>query len=430
MDIYAIAEWSTGFAAAFTLYLLCETFMTRRKSIKNYIYALSVVVLGVVMDIISSMFSMSIINILVQTLWGIIYSFLYVGKKTRVLLPVFNIMLATLTEVFVFIIMTVIFNEDPNVLINSGNMRLIGIAASKIFLIAIVVYAHLKYRHNPEFVNTGYWRLSAILSCISIMIMYTLFVIIRENPGIFIRVLSAVCSFGMLIAVVIILRLYENSFKKDLLITKNEMSTLRLKEEIKHYNDIMMTQGQVKKLKHDLENHLLSIEAMIKKGEYEKCLEYIDALRNNTDLGASYIDTGNTVLDALISAKKTEAERLGVKFNMNIRVPKMLPVSDEDECVIFGNALDNAVEAASRAPGEKYVNLSLAADRDRLICRISNSCEAIPDAPTSKDDFQNHGIGKYNMRDALKKYNSVSRASYENGEYTLSIILMGLDIPE
>lgn len=57
------------------------------------------------------------------------------------------------------------------------------------------------------------------------------------------------------------------------------------------------------------------------------------------------VDTGNPALDAIISAKQAVVAQKGIAFHYQLQIPKQLPIAPEDICVIFGNALDNAIEA-------------------------------------------------------------------------------------
>ena len=113
---------------------------------------------------------------------------------------------------------------------------------------------------------------------------------------------------------------------------------------------------------------------------------------------------------------------------LNIKIPAELPIAPEDECVIFGNALDNAIEACEKLPDNKYIDISVVLNKDTLMCKISNpfACDVSMNGVTSKTDVKNHGLGKESIDMALNKYNSVSRVSCENNIYTLFIVIMGL----
>lgn len=427
MDVYTAANWATGFIEAYYLFVLCETFMERREIFNKYIYITGVLCLGILIDISNRAFSITLINIGFILLMGIFFSLLFRGnRKLRIMLPVLNYMIIGVTEMFILLILSVMFNESVNSIISAGYLRLIGILLSKILGYAAVKYISFKF--NKKIVDTDirYWILFLIMFAMTTVIMFTFCKVLEETYSNYIRNLMTVSACGLSAASVIIMVLYENALQQKFEINQNQLLEVKLKEQLKHYNNIMMTQGQVKKIKHDLKNHLIAIKAIIHRQENEKCISYIDTLLSSIELSNSYIDTGNTVLDAIISAKKTEAEKQGIDFNVKIRIPTMLPISQEDECVIFGNALDNAIEAAAKVTDKKYVNLSLILDKDALVCKISNSYNNDTNVFTTKKDYKNHGIGKYNIQEVLKKYNCVSRVICENNEYILSIIFMGL----
>ncbi len=103
----------------------------------------------------------------------------------------------------------------------------------------------------------------------------------------------------------------------------------------------------------------------------------------------------------------------------------------DDECVIFGNALDNAIEACDKVDKVKenrYINVSVKYDRDKLICKITNSCvnKNKQSKATTKQDEKNHGIGTDNIMKALEKYKSVSKITRTDDKYTLFFIIMDL----
>ena len=358
---------------------------------------------------------------------GITLSMLYkgtFGKRIPAILLV--VAVSSLIEVLTLYLMTIVFKTSADTIVSDGTLKLFGIVASKLLCYAVIKFVNIKFTKEITDFEANYWILFAIMFAVTSIAITTFWKMIEEGISLHIRNLAGMSSLGLSVATIIVLILFENSLKQKSLISRKQISEVRLKEQIRHYNDIMMTQEQMKKTKHDLRNHLLSIKAIIQKGKLDDCVMYIDNLLSNVHIDDAYVDTGNTVLDAIIGAKKSEAERQGVRFITNIKIPKELPISPEDECVIFGNALDNAIEAAAQSKNEKYVNIYLAFDKDALICKIVNSCIDGAEHITTKSDTKNHGFGKYSIQEALRKYNCVSRVINEDGKYTLSIVFMGL----
>lgn len=429
MDIYSIANCLTGFIEAYFLLTLCETFMEHRNWYNKYIYCIGLIVTGLLINLSNFLFSITILNMVIVISCEFIISFLYKGKmKLHIMSAILTFTLTIITEVFILSCLSVIFNISADKIIANGSFRLYGIILSKTLGFIVVQYFHFKFKREIMKYDINYWLLFVIMFGVTTLTMYTFCKMLEEVVSIYVRNLAVLSSLGLSIATIIVLFLYENTLKQKSLLSKQQMSEVQLKEQVKHYNDIMMTQGQVKKIRHDLKNHLLSIMAMIKSNDSEKCINYIKSLLENVDISNSYIDTGNIVLDAIISAKITEAEKKGIEFNSEIQIPSNLPISQEDECVIFGNALDNAIEAAIKVKDKKYINLSLIFNKDTLTCKISNSYDGNSNLITTKSDIRNHGLGKENIKKALEKYNSIARVIEENNEYILTFVLMGLKI--
>lgn len=136
------------------------------------------------------------------------------------------------------------------------------------------------------------------------------------------------------------------------------------------------------------------------------------------------INTGNNALDAILSTKKSLAESKDIVFNNEIRIQERLPLDAKDLCIIFGNALDNAIEACDRLPenAEKRIDLLLVQDAHTLFCTLSNTAPANNDRrfTTSKTDTINHGFGLQNIRDALANYGAEPVIEQEGERFSLS----------
>lgn len=431
MSINTIANCATGFIEAYYLLVLCDTFMERNLRLPKYVYVICTICLGALIDTVNVIFSNTVMNIIVTIFIEFLFACLFTrNKKMKFMVPIINYMIIMATEMFILLLISVIRHESIANIIAEGHLRLMGIFLSKLLGYAMVKFVGFRFDKNTSDVDVNYWILFLLMFSVTTLTLFTFCKILEIFYEDYIRNLITTCMIGLDIASAAVMILYENALKQKYVINQNQLSEIKLKEQLKHYNDIMMTQGQVKKVKHDLENHLLSIKAIIHKKDMEGCVDYIDSLLDNIDVSNPYINTGNTVLDAIIGAKKTEAERNGIIFSSNIKIPAMLPIADEDVCIIFGNALDNAIEAAMKCKNEKYVKLSLVFDKNTLICQIKNSCNGVKFSTSSKNDLKNHGIGKYNMEDSLKKYQTMQRIHSEENNYTLLIIFMGLDKPK
>ncbi len=430
MNLLILANCFTGLCEAAYFFILCATFLDKRSRFGEKSIILGVLSLGILIDVCNAVFSISIINLAGMFILYVIFSYFYSGRfSMRIICAVVNLVMVVVIEMLVLMSISLVSNKSIDFSVNNLNLRIIGIIISKIVNFLIIIYIYMRFKNERRVLsNIRYWLLFAIMFGVTILSMYTFYRTAELTDITSIRTLILCCILGLYAATAIVLFLFESMSKQSYVISKNNMLEVQLKEQLKHYDNIMMTQGQVKKIRHDLENHLYAIKAYIEKDERENCLEYIEKLFNNISKSDAYIDTGNTVLDAILTLKKTVAEEKNIKFNTKICIPKDLPMSHEDECIIFGNALDNAIEACDKVKEDRYINVYIQYDRDKLICKIINSCasETGQAKATTKKDEKNHGIGTDNIMKALDNYKSISKAARSDNEYELFFIIMDL----
>ena len=163
--------------------------------------------------------------------------------------------------------------------------------------------------------------------------------------------------------------------------------------------------------------------------EEQKCedgIEYVKKINSSVSVNKHLIDTGNIALDAIISTKKAIAASKGIDFRLKLQIPEKLPVDANDICVIFSNALDNAIEACEKIEsGNKEIVVTVVYEDNSLICKIENTAlnENNHDLKTTKKDKKNHGFGIENIKSALSKYQNVLNIEREENKFILSFII-------
>ena len=213
---------------------------------------------------------------------------------------------------------------------------------------------------------------------------------------------------------------YERAFKLEIQKQQYEQQII---SQSKHVDEILVMQKQIKKFRHDSSHHFTALKYFFANNQNQDGLSYIEKI--NSDLeNTEIVDTGNTAFDAIISTKKALAESKNIEFTIQIQIPEKLKVDAVDLCVIFGNSLDNAIEACEKLENQRMINVSAIYDDCQLICKITNT--ALPstsDLQTTKSDKENHGFGLDNIKQALSKYNHVMKIDQTDKEFILSFII-------
>ena len=137
--------------------------------------------------------------------------------------------------------------------------------------------------------------------------------------------------------------------------------------------------------------------------------------------------------DRIVNAIFTEREKMalgaGIKFQVDIQPGLDLDfIKDTDKIIIFGNLLDNALEAAAEVSGG-FVSAGLYMGNENLIVfRLENSFKhrIQKDAKgylTTKDNKKEHGFGIRNLRETAETYNGMLNMT-ENDEVFTSMLLL------
>ena len=97
-----------------------------------------------------------------------------------------------------------------------------------------------------------------------------------------------------------------------------------------------------------------------------------------------------------------------------------------DISTIFGNALDNAVEASEKLPESmRLITVKAAAVHDLLVIAVENNRrldEFTPQKTSKKDSFL-HGFGISNIQKAVEKYGGECIARPKEEKFIVKIIL-------
>ena len=192
--------------------------------------------------------------------------------------------------------------------------------------------------------------------------------------------------------------------KKDLMNSK-----LKLQEE--YYSSLEESQMQVRKLYHDMKNHLENISNLNQNSEESR--QYIDELKDQLNNSNDVKSTGNAIVDIILNEKKKVCIKEGVDFEINVNSKDLSFMKNADISNIFSNVLNNAIEACQKIEnGEKYIKLE-AYKIKRAGSRFITE---------KKDDFV-HGIGIRSIETSAKAYDGDVVIDYDDDKFIIKILI-------
>lgn len=193
------------------------------------------------------------------------------------------------------------------------------------------------------------------------------------------------------------------------------------KMEISRYKTMLWQYENQVNLRHDMKNHLISMSALSENRQWDKLKEYISKMYGTAITDNMDIETGNNVVNAIINIKAQEAERQNIKFECDVNMSKHFDIDEYDLCVIWGNILDNAINAAGAADGERYVYVQGEIVKGNLIISIKNSIKQ----NTGMERFgkQNWGTGITNVNKIVQGLKGIMNIEIGDDTFEISIML-------
>ena len=199
----------------------------------------------------------------------------------------------------------------------------------------------------------------------------------------------------------------------------------------KYYNAMEQQHFEVRRLKHDLANHIQVLAALPK----EQQESYIRNLSSLTDSMQPLSYCGDATVNAVLSVKKTAMDRCGIRMEMSVDIPSGLPFHKTDICALYANALDNAMEACMKLDKPaRTIILKSRAQKGLFCLEVRNPVPDTPQnpeisgksgciLPTSKEDAANHGYGLRSIREIVERYHGRMEWNIVDGAFDLFLYI-------
>lgn len=195
---------------------------------------------------------------------------------------------------------------------------------------------------------------------------------------------------------------------------------------------IQESQNRIRTLKHDMKNHILSLQTLLRRGEQEEMEKYLSSMQDFMANPSEYVATGNDSIDSLLNYKIQSARERLDAVETKINIPEKLMLRSFDLNVILGNLLDNAIDAAMQTE-EKKLRMTMKLEKGILFLNLCNSCQGISKGKkgsmeTTKADRENHGVGLNSVRRIVEKYHGDMELFCENDNMEVDIIMYMKDL--
>ena len=234
------------------------------------------------------------------------------------------------------------------------------------------------------------------------------------------NILFLVCCLTIFLALVvnlISLKYYLKMENKD---RDQEMIIYKLQVETRYYEEKMKEEERIKSIYHDMKNHILLLES-----EREEKQEWISDIKKKIMKYEDFYRTGNRFLDVILRDKIEMAQSDNIHIEDDINMDRIKMFDPFDISTIFGNLLDNAIEACKLVQEieRRVINISARRKNQLLIILVKNPKPEDRERKMRKKGV--HGYGLRNVNDVVKKYGGEINIEEKESQFVVSIIIPG-----
>lgn len=298
-----------------------------------------------------------------------------------------------------------------------------------ILLICLTLIFHYKCRDwSDSFIRTG-WSRFGWLPVISIMVttllsMYIWYTdSIRADSGALLAAAVGYCVINVLAFYFI-----GNILEKEEQVQKARLMQEKLENQMEMYRNTQESETRYRRYLHDYKNQLGCIHGMLKAGEVEEALDYIEELNSGIRKGEDCVDTNHLVVNTVLNQKYQYARERGITMVMSVNDLSGLTMSKEDIVALLVNLLDNAVEACEKLDGNKIIQFKMMLEEEELTVSVRNPVKEPVVIKgkrilTTKREKDEHGIGFLNINSVIEKNHGTSILKCQDGWFYFSAVL-------
>lgn len=200
-----------------------------------------------------------------------------------------------------------------------------------------------------------------------------------------------------------------------------------------YYQDMEKYQEQIQDIKHDMKNQLAALYDAVEKGEREFVRDTLTEMLGDIRLAEDIIYSANPILNSLIKVKMSKAKEKEIAMNVKTFVPKKMSIESGDMGVLYGNLIDNAIEACMKVQDrERFVDVETKFQDGKLliVIRNSKSSELNLELKTTKEDKRMHGRGIRTVRRVAEQYGGNLLLEDEGDTFKASLLLNDVECLE
>ena len=229
-----------------------------------------------------------------------------------------------------------------------------------------------------------------------------------------------------IVAILVVIVMFQNWKEMQEEQRGQELVLNQISDMKKHIGEVEKLYRDIRSMRHDMGNHIQTLEHLVAHNNMDDATEYLEHLKNEWDEVSPEIKTGSPVIDVILMEKLREAKERQIRFLSDFHYPHNTKLNAFDLSVIMNNALNNCMENVSG--DDPYISISSFRKNSIFMITIKNSFGGQlnfgdSDLPETTKSGREHGMGLNNIRRVARMYMGDISLEQGNEEVILSIMI-------
>lgn len=229
-----------------------------------------------------------------------------------------------------------------------------------------------------------------------------------------------------IVAILVVIVMFQNWKEMQEEQRGQELVLNQISDMKKHIGEVEKLYRDIRAMRHDMGNHIQTLEHLVAHNNMDDATEYLEHLKNEWDEVSPEIKTGSPVIDVILMEKQREAKERQIRFLSDFHYPQNTKLNAFDLSVIMNNALNNCMENVSG--DDPYISIYSFRKNSIFMITIKNSFVGHlnfgdSDLPETTKSGREHGMGLNNIRRVARMYMGDISLEQGNEEVILSIMM-------
>ena len=210
---------------------------------------------------------------------------------------------------------------------------------------------------------------------------------------------------------------------------EEEMLLSEISYQDEYYKDMERYQEEIQDIKHDMKNRLGTLYDAAGEGDSSMMMEALEEMLDDINLAEDIIYSANPVLNSILKIKVAKAKENGIDIRVHVFIPQKVSIEIGDMGVLYGNLLDNAIEACCFVKQEgRFIEFETKYQEGNLFVLIKNSKtgKENKEMATTKKDKRKHGRGVRAVQRVAEKYGGNLVLKDQGDVFETKLLLTGI----